>query len=85
MGNPLFLCNSLILCCSQEDDPFSPPEGEVTQGEHPLTPILSGFFINLLMIIAIWGMPERRGRKDDVLEPPRAIDCFLEDFNKASS
>ena len=31
----------------------------------------------------MWGMPERRGRKHDVLEPPKAIDCFFEDFNKA--
>ena len=37
MGNPLFLCNSLILCSRQEGDPRSPPEGEATQGEHPLT------------------------------------------------
>jgi hypothetical protein len=28
-------------------------------------------------------MPERRGRKHEKLEPPRAIVCFYEDFNRA--
>jgi hypothetical protein len=28
-------------------------------------------------------MPERRGLKDEMLEPPRAIVCFYEGFNKA--
>ena len=29
-------------------------------------------------------MPERRGRKHEMLEPPRAIVCFYEGFNKAA-
>jgi hypothetical protein len=29
-------------------------------------------------------MPERRGRKHEKLEPPRAIVCFYEDFNRAA-
>jgi len=33
-----FVCNSLILCGSQEDDPLSPPEGEAACGEHPPAP-----------------------------------------------
>jgi hypothetical protein len=28
-------------------------------------------------------MPERQGRKHEKVEPPRAIVCFYEDFNRA--
>jgi hypothetical protein len=50
-----------------------------------LTPSFFGvLFSTLSEIVAIWGMPGRRGRKHDVLEPPRAIDCFYDVFNKAT-
>jgi hypothetical protein len=63
---------------------LSPPEGEAACGDHPLAPSFAGdFFSTLSGGIAIRGMPERRGEKHDVLEPPRAVDCFYEDFNKA--
>jgi hypothetical protein len=42
-----------------------------------------GYISTLSGVIAIGGMPERRGRKHEKLEPPRAIVCFYEDFYKA--
>ena len=81
-----FFCNSLILCGSLEGDPLSPPEGEAAQGEHPLVPLFfKEYFSTLSGVIAIGGMPERRGRKHEMLEPPRAIVCFYEGFNKAKN
>jgi len=80
----LFCLYSFILCGSLENDPLSPPEGEAAQGEHPLDPLFFlGYISTLSGVIAIGGMPERRGRKHEKLEPPRAIICFYEDFYKA--
>jgi hypothetical protein len=68
-----------------ENDPLSPPEGEAAQGEHPLDPLFFlGYISTLSGVIAIGGMPERRGRKHEKLEPPRAIVCFYEDFNRTN-
>jgi hypothetical protein len=67
-----------------EDDPLSPPEGEAAQGGLPLDPL---FFRDIFQpyqeLSQIRGMPERLGRKHEKLEPPRAIVCFYEDFNRA--
>ena len=64
--------------------PSLPPKGEAACGEHPLDPSFFGvLFSTFSGVIAIWGMPKRRGRKHGVLEPPRAIDCFYEGFNRA--
>jgi hypothetical protein len=80
----LFFPYSFILCGSLENNPLSPPEGEATQGEHPLDPLFfSGYISTLSGVIAIGEMPKRRGRKHEKLEPPRAIVCFYEDFNRA--
>jgi hypothetical protein len=82
----LFFLYSFILCGSLENDPLSPPEGEATQGEHPPGPLFfSGFISTFSGVIAIRGMPERRGRKHEKVEPPGAIVCFSEDFNRAGS
>ncbi len=61
------------LCSSYEGNPLSPKKGEATQGEHLLDPHVRGIFINLPGAVTFWGMPWRRGRKHDVLEPPGAI------------
>jgi hypothetical protein len=80
----LFCLYSFILCGSLENDPLSPPEGEAAQGEHPLDPFFfSGYISTVSGVIAIGGMPEQRGRKHEKVEPPRAIVCFNEDFNRA--
>jgi hypothetical protein len=50
-----------------------------------MTPLFSGYISTLSGVIAIGGMPERRGRKHEKLEPPRAIVCFYEDFNRAEN
>jgi hypothetical protein len=42
-----------------------------------------GYISTLSGVIATGGMPERRGRKHEKLEPPRAIVCFYEDFDRA--
>ena len=55
--------------------PSLPQRGKQPKGSILLPPLLSGFFINLLMIIAIWGMPERRGWKHDVQRAPKS-DCL---------
>jgi hypothetical protein len=44
-----------------------------------------GYISTLSGVIAIGGMPERRVRKHEKLEPPRAIVCFYEDFNRAKN
>ena len=41
--NP-FSLYSLFPCGSSERDPLSPPEGEATQGEQPLDPLIFGGF-----------------------------------------
>jgi len=67
-----------------ENDPLSLPEGEAAQGEHPLDPLFfSGYISTLSGVIANGGMPERWGRKHEKLDPPRAIVCFYEDFNRS--
>jgi hypothetical protein len=82
----LFCLYSFILCGSLENDPLSPPEGEAVQGGHPLDPLFfSGYISTLSGVIAIGGMPERRGRKHEKVEPPRAIVYFYEDFNRAKN
>jgi hypothetical protein len=63
--------------------PSLPQRGRQHAGSILLPPLLSEIFSTLSGIIAIGRMPERRGWKHDVLEPPRAVDCFYEDFNKA--
>ena len=44
---------SLVLCNRLEGDPLSPPEGEATQGEHPLDPLHFRGYINLLKNIGL--------------------------------
>ena len=63
--------------------PSLPQWGRQHAGSIPLTPSFSEYFFNLISGYRNRGMPERRGRKHCVLEPPRAIDCFYEGFNKA--
>ncbi|MFH0968603.1 MAG: hypothetical protein V1862_13055, partial [Methanobacteriota archaeon] len=48
--------------------PLSPPEGEASQGEHPLF----GSSRRPSEVIAIWGMPERRGQKHEVQRAPKS-------------
>jgi hypothetical protein len=70
----------MIWTC--EGDPLTPPEGEAAQGEHPPDPFFrEEIFINFMRFIAIWEMPKRR--KHNVLEPPRAITFFLDEFYRA--
>jgi hypothetical protein len=53
--------------------PLSPKGGSNPRGAPPCPPF-RGIFINQSRrAIAFQGMPKRRGRKHDVLEPPRAI------------
>jgi hypothetical protein len=67
-----------------ENDPLSPQEREAAQGEHPPDPLFFlGYVSTSSGVLAIGGMPERRGRKHEKQEPPRAIVCFNEDFNRA--
>jgi hypothetical protein len=62
-----FFCNSLILCGSLEGNPLSPPEGEAACGGHPLDPLFfKEYFSTLSGVIALGGMPERRGRKHEM-------------------
>jgi hypothetical protein len=69
-----------------EKDPLSPPEWEAAQGVHPLDPLFFlGYISTSSGVITLGGMPERRGRKHGNLEPPRAIVCFYEDFNRAKN
>jgi hypothetical protein len=73
-----------ILAGILENYPLSPMEGEAVQGEHPLDPLFFfGYISTLSGVIATGGMPGRRGRKYEKLEPPGAIVCFYEDFNRA--
>jgi hypothetical protein len=68
-----------ILFSIKEGDPLSPPEGEASQGEHPLTP----YFVSYLrssQVIAMWGVPERRGKKHELRETPRATPQFPQGF-----
>jgi hypothetical protein len=39
-----FSCHQFNLCSCYEGDPLSPPKGEATQEEAPLTPPLSRYF-----------------------------------------
>jgi hypothetical protein len=80
----LFYLYSFILCGSLENDPLSLTEGEAAQGGHPLDPLFfPGYISTLSGVLVIGGIPEWRGRKHEKLEPPRAIVCFSEDFNRA--
>jgi len=64
--------------------PSLPQRGKQPKGSIPLTPLFFLGYISILSgVIAIGGMPGRRGRKHEKLEPPRAIVCFYEDFYKA--
>jgi len=64
--------------------PYLPQRGRQPKESIPLTPSFFGvLFSTLSGVIAIGGMPKRRGRKHDGLEPPGAIDCFYEGLNKA--
>ena len=63
--------------------PSLPQRGKQPKGGIPLTPSFFGIYFNHIIVIAIRGLPERRGRKHEKLEPPRAIVCFYEDFNRA--
>jgi hypothetical protein len=53
------------------------------KGGISLTPSFYGIYFNLIGVIATGRMPGRRGRKHEELEPPGAIVCFYEDFNRA--
>jgi hypothetical protein len=66
-----FSCYQVNLCGRYEGDPLSPPEGEATRGEIPLTSF-SGYFYQPYEGYRIWGMPERRGRRLDVLRAPKS-------------
>jgi len=60
------------------------PGGKAAQGGHPPDPLFFlGYISTLSGVIAIRGLPERRERKHEKLEPQRAIVCFYEDFNRA--
>jgi hypothetical protein len=49
MRNLHFTNNLLLSSYGYEGDPLSPPEGEASQGEHPLDPLrFPGFFPALL-------------------------------------
>jgi hypothetical protein len=64
--------------------PSLPQRGKQPKGSIPFDPLFfSGYISTLSGVIAIGGMPERRGRKHENLEPPGAIVCFSEDFNRA--
>jgi hypothetical protein len=64
--------------------PTLPQRGRQPKGGIPLTPsFFGGLFSTFLGIIAIGGMPERRGLKHDVLESPRAIDYFFLGFQQS--
>ena len=55
-----------------EGDPSLPKRGRQLKGSTTLPPF-RGIFINQSRrAIAFQGMPERRGRKHDVLEPPKS-------------
>jgi hypothetical protein len=60
-----------------------PQRGEQPKGSIPLTPSFAGYILTLSGVIAIGGMPERRERKHEKLETPRAIVCFYENINRA--
>ena len=58
--------------------PLSPKGGGSPRGVSPCPPLLLGFFINLPPgVIAIAGMPERRGREHYVLESQKSNCLFL--------
>jgi hypothetical protein len=67
-----------------EGNPLSPPEGEAACGEHHLDPLFFGVFFNLIRCYRNRGNDESGGGGSmKCKEPPRAIDCFYEGFNKA--
>jgi hypothetical protein len=59
--NLFFMGNSLILFCSYEGDPLSPPNGRQHAGSMPYSLFWFDFSINLLMIIALVGDDESGG------------------------
>ena len=67
---------SLFSAAAMRVTPSLPQWGRQPKGSIPLTPLLSDFFINLL-IIAIGGTPERLGRKHNVQRAPRSDCLFL--------
>jgi hypothetical protein len=65
--------------------PSLPRWGRQHAGGIPLPPLLSDFSINLLMIIAIWGMPEAAGEEAQCAKSPKErLLVSLQDFNRAS-
>jgi hypothetical protein len=79
-GEILFCLYSFILCGTLENDPLSPPKGEAAQGEH----LFPGYNSALSGVIAIGGMPERRGRKHEMQKSSQErLFVFYEGCNKA--
>jgi len=79
-----FVSIRLFSAAAWRMTPSLPQRGEAAQGEHPLDSLFFlGYISTLSGVIAIGGMPERRGRKHEKLEAPRAIVCLYEDFNRA--
>jgi hypothetical protein len=79
-----YSCNSLILCCSQEGDPLSTPEGEAACGEHPLAPSFVGVFHQPSDDYCNIGRcPSGGGGSTMCKEPKRATACFSPGFQQS--
>jgi hypothetical protein len=72
--NPRFPVTCKSSSVYRRVTPSLPQRGRHPKGSIPLTP---GSSRRPYEVIAIWGMPERRGRKHEVREPPRATPQFL--------
>jgi hypothetical protein len=57
--------------------PSLPQRGKQPKGSIPLTPSFFGVYFNLIRNYRNRGMPKRRGKKHEKLEPPRAIVYFF--------
>jgi hypothetical protein len=64
--------------------PTLPKRGRQPKGSIPLPPLLPGFFINLLMIIAILGDARAAGAEARCAKNPQErLLVSLQDFNRA--
>jgi hypothetical protein len=65
------------LTSTRREIPSLPQRGKKPKGGIPLPPLSSDFSINILMIIAMRGMPDRRGWKHNVQRAPKSDCLFL--------
>ena len=84
-GKSSFVYIRLFSAAAWRMTPSLSQSGKQPKGSIPLTPFFSGYISTLSGVFAIGGMPERWGRKHEKLDPPRAIVCFYEDFNRAKN